>query len=308
MAIDNEWRDKYQRMKESMQQDLQELDVKLKVKNDELMIETRRLDEKVRSYKDEVMLLQREREELIRESNHLRDTVRTHEENVAALNLRLEERNREIIDARSSSENQLREQEREQKREIDKLRSTMQNEFGQFKLNKEQSLKDLQNELTKLKNQHEMERFEDQRSMQGEYERNIEQLMKKIKAKEIENEAQLEQLRELKEEGDKRAAETASMIKTLTENMKEERIDQQKQRVKLEEDIQELKLKNEDLNNELDGKMDEMDTLCLKNQESRNEASRLNEKIFALQKEITQLRADLQYKDQKEIENAKALN
>ena len=120
----------------------------------------------------------------------------------------------------------------------------MQNEFTQFKLDKEQSLKDLQNELTKLKNQHEIERFEDQRTLQTDYERNVEQLMKKIIAKEIENEAQQEQLRELKEEGDKRAAETASMIKNLTENMKEERIDSQKQRTKLEEDIQELKMKN----------------------------------------------------------------
>lgn len=54
--------------------------------------------------------------------------------------------------------------------------------------------------------------------------------------------------------------------------------------------------------------MDEMENLCLQKQDSRNDASRLNEKIFALQKEITQLRADLQYKDQKAIEDAKALN
>lgn len=184
----------------------------------------------------------------------------------------------------------------------------MLSEFAQFKLEKEQSFKDLQNELTKLKNQHEIERFEDQRSLQTDYERNIEQLMKKLKAKEIENEAQQEQLRELKEEGDKRAADTASMIKTLTENMKEERIDQQKQRTKLEEDIQELRTKNEALNNELDGKMDEMEKLCLQNQDSRNDSSRLNEKIFSLQKEIAQLRADLQYKEDKALEDAKTLN
>ena len=75
ISADAEWREKYARLKESAASEASEWEVKLRVRMDEHSIEIRRMEERIRAMKEEVIQLTREKDINGSELSRLREKL-----------------------------------------------------------------------------------------------------------------------------------------------------------------------------------------------------------------------------------------
>ena len=83
--------------------------------------------------KEEVIQLTREKDINGSELSRLREKLGIAEQQSSALNDRLEERNRELMNERAQAESTLKQLELDSRGELEKVRAQLQDEFGRFR-------------------------------------------------------------------------------------------------------------------------------------------------------------------------------